>query len=435
MAIPSVVELLQNLIRFDTTNPPGNETACITYIKDVLAEAGIESTILARTPSRANLVARIAGEGTAAPLMLYGHVDVVTTKGQQWTHPPFSGDLIDGYVWGRGALDMKGGVAMMLSAFLRAKTEGLALPGDLLFTALCDEETRSDFGVNHLVENEATYFKNVRYAIGEFGGFTLYIGGKKFYPIQVSEKQICHVRATIRGPGGHGSMVHRGGAMARLGSVLTKLDRAVLPLHLTTVARTMVMTIADNLPFPTGMMIKQLLNPALSNSVLRRLGPQAALFGPVLRNNVNATIVYGGEKFNVIPSEIILELDTRLLPGCSADDILTELRSIIGRDAELEVIKLFPRVHAEPDMGLFATLAGAIKETDPQAIPVPFLLPATTDASVFTKLGIQTYGFLPTQLPPDLDFWKMVHGADERIPVDSLLFGAETIYRVLQKLK
>ncbi len=210
-------ELLQNLIRFDTTNPPGNELACIQYINDLLKDAGIVSNIVARIPERPNLIARLKGEGNAPPLLLYGHVDVVTTEGQKWTYPPFEGKIVDGFVWGRGALDMKGGVAMLLAAFLKAKAEDIPLPGDVYFAAVADEEAGDDFGVRYLVDEHPDLFQGIRYAFGEFGGFNLSVGGKRFYPIMVAEKQTCWMNATFTGPGGHGSMPmpRRGHGQAR----------------------------------------------------------------------------------------------------------------------------------------------------------------------------------------------------------------------------
>ena len=210
------VELLQKFVRFDTTNPPGNETECIAFIDGLLKDAGFDTTFIAKTPQRPNLITRLNGRGEAPPLLLYGHVDVVTTANQQWIYPPFEGKIIDDYVWGRGTLDMKGGVAMMLSAFLRAKADGLKPAGDIVLLILSDEEAGGDFGAKYLVEEHASIFEGIRYALGEFGGFTLHIGGKRFYPIQVAEKQICWMKPTVRGRGGHGSLPVRGGAMAKL---------------------------------------------------------------------------------------------------------------------------------------------------------------------------------------------------------------------------
>ncbi len=430
----SPTELLQNLIRFDTTNPPGNELACCKYISTILQETGIESTLLAPNTNKGNLIARITGEGAAPPFLMYGHLDVVTTAGQQWRQPPFEGKLINNEIWGRGALDMKGGVAMMLASFLRVKEEGYTPPGDIIFCALADEETEGECGVNYLVDNHAEYFKGVRYAIGEFGGFTLYIGGKRFYPIQVSEKQICRLKATFRGPGGHGSLQHSSGAMAKLGRFLQALDRKQLPVHVTPVPKLMFSSIASHLRFPSNILLSQIVKPGLTDAILKILGPTGEQFDPLLHNTVNATIVQGGEKFNVIPGEITLELDARLLPGFSPKDIMQEIHDIAGNDAELEVINLFPSVPAEPDMGMYDLLSSVIKEADQEAITVPFLLPAATDASVFSKLGIQTYGFTPMKLPENMNFWKLIHAADERIPVEALEFGTEAVYSLLKRL-
>ncbi|MDH5636636.1 MAG: M20/M25/M40 family metallo-hydrolase, partial [Candidatus Bathyarchaeota archaeon] len=169
-------ELLQNLIRFDTTNPPGSEAECVAYINRLLTDAGFKTTLLAKDANRPNLIARLKGQGTAAPFLLYGHVDVVTTANQKWTHPPFEGKVEDGYIWGRGALDMKGGVAMMLAAFLRAKAENLNPAGDVVLAILSDEEGGGEYGAKYLVDNQAKQFEGIRYAIGEFGGFSTHFG-------------------------------------------------------------------------------------------------------------------------------------------------------------------------------------------------------------------------------------------------------------------
>ena len=271
-------ELLQHLIRFDTTNPPGNEAACIGYIRDVLAEAGISATILARDLDRPNLVARLAGRGDAPPLLLYGHIDVVTIANQNWSHPPFAGDVADGAVWGRGALDMKGGVAMMLAAFLRAAAAGDALAGDVIFAALADEENWGDYGARYLVEEHADLFRGVRYAIGEIGGFTIHIGAQRFYPIMVAEKQGVAITATVRGPGGHGSLPMHGGAMAKLGQLLQRLDQQRLPPHIPTVTRMMIEGMANALPQQLGEVMRPLLDPERTDATLDLLGQQGALF-------------------------------------------------------------------------------------------------------------------------------------------------------------
>jgi len=379
-------------------------------------------------------VARIAGEGRAAPILLYGHVDVVTTEHQQWTHPPFDGVVVDDYVWGRGALDMKGGVAMMVAAFIRAKVENQKLPGDVILAIVSDEEAGGDYGAKFLVEKYAEQFKGVRYAIGEFGGFTLTVGKKRFYPIEVAEKQICWMRATVRGQGGHGSMPVRGGAMTRLAKFLEQIDSNQLPVHVTPAARSMFNAMSSALGGLTGMVLGQLTNPALADGVMNMLGDKARVFRPLLHNTASPTVLHGSEKINVIPSEASVELDGRLLPGFKPEDMLNEMRAIVGADVELEVVQFDPGP-ADPDMGLFDTLAGILREADPTGTPVPLLLSGVTDGRFFSKLGIQTYGFLPMQLPEDFNFTNVIHAADERIPAASLNFGTDAIYQALQRNK
>jgi acetylornithine deacetylase/succinyl-diaminopimelate desuccinylase-like protein len=427
-------ELLQCLIRFDTTNPPGNEAECIAYINELLTGCGIKTTILARAPERPNLIARLSGQGKAPPLLLYGHVDVVTTENQKWLHPPFEGKLVDGFIWGRGALDMKGGMAMMLAAFLRAKAEGLQLPGDVVLAIVSDEEAFGDFGARFLVENHPDLFGGIRYAIGEFGGFSLHVGKKKFYPIMVAEKQRCWLKATVYGDGGHASLPARGGAMAKFAKLLQKLDKKRLPVHITPVARLLFKTMASTLGGLNGLIIGQLINPKLTDIVLNLLGERGRVFDPLLHNTVNATVLHGSDKFNVIPSEVSVELDVRLLPGFKPEDMIAELRQIIGQDVELEVLR-FDSVPSELDMGLFDRLADILREFDPEGKPLPLLLSGTSDARFFSRLGIQTYGFLPMQLPQDFNFSRTIHAADERIPVAALDFGTNAIYEVLKRFE
>jgi len=428
----SPAELLQHLLRFDTTNPPGNEAGCIDFIREQLEREGIVTETYAKDPARPNLVARLAGDARAAPLLLQGHVDVVTTAGQQWTQPPFEGRLVDREIWGRGALDMKAGVAMLVTAFLRAKREGVRPPGDLVLCVLADEEAGSDLGARFLVEEHPELFEGIRYALGEFGGFTLTSRGRRFYPIQVAEKQICWLRATVRGPGGHGAMINRGGAMARVAKLLRDLDRGRLPVHVTPVVQQMLGGMAEALPRPQAAVFRSLLKPRLTDGALKLLGEQARLFEPMLRNTVNATIVQGGEKINVVPSEVQLELDGRSLPGLGPDALMSELQDLIGGDIELELVRHDPG-RSEADLGLFDTLATVIRELDPEGIPLPLLQVGVTDGRFFSRLGIQTYGFLPMRLPKGFAFTKLIHAADERIPIDALEFGTEAVWRAVQR--
>ncbi|HNT77532.1 MAG TPA: M20/M25/M40 family metallo-hydrolase, partial [Anaerolineae bacterium] len=217
--IPNPVELLQALVRFDTTNPPGNEAACVTYLNGVFKGAGFTTTTLALDEARPNLIARLPGRGEAPPVVWQAHLDVVTTAGQTWRHPPFAAEIADGELWGRGVLDDKGAAAMMTVALLRAKAEGVVPPGDIIFTALADEEAGGAYGAKFLVERHPEQFEGARFAIGEGGGVSIKMAGKKLYFIMLGEKQICSVRLTLRGRAGHGSVPQRGQAMAKLARV------------------------------------------------------------------------------------------------------------------------------------------------------------------------------------------------------------------------
>lgn len=429
----SPVELLQRLIRFNTTNPPGHEAEAIAFVNDLLTKAGVESKLFALSPDRPNLVARFSGQGRAAPLLLYGHMDVVTAANQPWKYPPFGGQIIDGYVWGRGALDMKGGLAMMLAACLRAQAEQADLPGDVILAIVSDEENGGDFGAKYLVEQHPALFTGVRYALGEFGGFSIELGSKRFYPIMVAEKQMCVLKATLRGAGGHGSIPLRAGALAKLARLIQKLERP-LPVHIIPSARLMIESAAKVLPAPTSFILRQLLKPALTETALNLLGEFSVIFAPLLHNTVTVTMVQGSDKINVIPSQAEAGLDGRLLPGYKPDDLINELRSIVGPEVEFEVIRHDPGP-AGLDMGLFDVLARILSESDPHGEPIPLLLSAVTDGRFFSRLGIQTYGFLPMCLPSDFNFTQAIHAANERIPVDALMFGAETLYHVLQQFR
>jgi acetylornithine deacetylase/succinyl-diaminopimelate desuccinylase-like protein len=425
------VELLQQLIRFDTTNPPGGERQCIEWMRQLLERRGCSVRIVAHDADRPDLIARLPGEGRAPGLLLQGHVDVVPARGK-WSHSPFGGEIADGYVWGRGALDMKGGVAMMLAAFLEAVEADAKPPGDVVLCLLSDEEAGGDLGARFLVENHADLLEGVRFAIGEFGGFTMDIAGRRFYPVMVAEKQLCSIRATLRGQAGHGSLPVRDGAMGRLGRFLAALDRGRLPVHVTPVVRSMIDAIGAGLPVTLAAPVRALLHPRLTDRVLDLLGDRAAFFDPLLHNTASATIVQGGHAANVIPGEVSVDLDCRLLPGFKPENVFDELRRLARLDIDFEVLRYDPGPPA-PDMDLFDTLGNILRELDASARPIPLLLPAVTDGRFFARLGIQTYGFLPMQLPAEMRFMELVHAENERIPVDSLEFGTRAIRKLLDR--
>ena len=427
------LDLLRRLVRFETVNPPGAERECVGWVERILRDAGLDSRIVALDPERPNLIARLPGRGDSPPLLLQGHVDVVPVADQSWTHPPFAAEEADGFLWGRGTLDMKAGVAMMIAAVLRAREEGIEPPGDVLLCILSDEEAGGDCGARFLVTEHPELFEGVRYALGEFGGFTRRIGGKRFAPISVGEKQVCWLNGRVTGPGGHASLPRPGGTMAKLGQVLTRLDRGRLPVHVTPIARRFIETLAETLGPPRSLVLHALLRPRLADRTIDLLGDQAELIDPMLHNTVSATVVSGGEKINVVPSEVTLKLDARLVPGCTAADACAEIRALAGHDLELDVERADPSAPAEPDLGLWDVLAGAVTDADDDVVPIPYLMPAITDGRFFARLGIQTYGFTPMQLPDGFEFQKLIHAADERIPLDAPEYGTQTLLRVLQR--
>jgi acetylornithine deacetylase/succinyl-diaminopimelate desuccinylase-like protein len=430
--VTDVAELLRDLLRFDTTNPPGSESACIAHVQRLIGEAGAETRIVAKDESRPNLISRVRGSGDAPPLLLYGHVDVVTTSGQEWTHPPFAGELVDGWIWGRGALDMKGGVAMMVDAFLRAARGALKPRGDVILAILSDEENGGDFGARFLTREHAELFEGVRHAIGEFGGASMSVGGRRFYPIQVAEKQMCWLRGRVHGPGGHGALGVRGSAMGKTGRILARLDSGRLPVHVTPVARAQIEGMAEALPQPQSLVLRSLLDPRLAEVTLRTPIPQVGILDRILRNTVTATIIHGGEKINVVPSAIELELDGRLLPGYEPAEIVREIHTLVGLDLELDVTR-YDAYPSEPDLSQLPALSAILRELDPEAVPVPLLQAGVTDGRFLAGIGIQTYGFLPLNLPDGFEFTKLIHAADERVPADAVRFGAEAVGRVLER--
>jgi acetylornithine deacetylase/succinyl-diaminopimelate desuccinylase-like protein len=425
------VELLQELLRFDTSNPPGHEGPCIDFVDGLLKEAGLVTERAEKMPGRPNLIARLPGHGRAPALLFYGHVDVVPAVDPPWSVPPFAGAVSDGYVWGRGALDMKGGVAMMVSAFLRAANDGVTPAGDLVLALVADEESGGDCGARFLVDERPELLRGVRYAIGEFGGFPLHILGRTFYMIQVAEKLPVAVDVVIRGPAGHGARPLRGGAMAKLGRILARLEARRLPVHVTSVTRQMIEAMAARLPLAGRVVVRRLLNPALTDRVLDALGGAGRTFEPLFRNTVNATIVRGGERLNVIPSEIHLALDARLLPGYTTDDLLDELRPILRSDGQAHVVPGEGR-SSEPDLRLVDLLGRLLQQRVPDAVPVPYLLPASSDGRHLAKLGIQTYGYTPMNLPPEVSFFSTIHAVDERIPLAAVEFGADVLHDVIR---
>jgi acetylornithine deacetylase/succinyl-diaminopimelate desuccinylase-like protein len=431
MPLISAGELAQQLIRFDTTSPGGHERDLIDWLAPRLEAARLDVRVLARDPDRPNIVARLHGRGEAPPLLLHGHVDVVPVTGQKWSVDPFAGVIDDGVLWGRGALDMKGGMAMLVTAVLRS-AQGPPPPGDLILCVLSDEERGGAFGASFLVGEHAELFDGVRHAIGEFGGFSFPMIGKRVYPIQVAEKQRAVVRLLAEGAAGHGALGGPGSAVTALAQSTRRIGKTGLPVHITPVAGRMLEEMADAVGSPLGSVVRALSKKSISGTVLRTLGDRAEAIGPMLRNTATVTHLAAGHRdaINVVPAMAEANLDCRVLPGYGPDELLSELRPLLAPGVRAEIV-LFEQADPTVDWSLYPLLAKLLGDADPTGHPVPMLLAGVTDGRHFSRLGIQHHGFLPMQLPPDLRFQSLLHAADERVPVAALDFGTEILTRLL----
>lgn len=429
------VKLCQALIRIDTTNPPGNERPAADLLANELAAAGIEPRILESAPGRANLIARLRGDGSKPPLLLSAHLDVVEADAAAWTRPPFSGDIVDGFLWGRGAVDMKHMAAMSVAVMTHLRRAGVKLARDLIFAAVADEEAGSDMGAAWLVENHPDLVR-AEYGLGEVGGFTMHLGGATFYPVQTAEKGMAWIRARVRGTPGHGSIPRPDSAVIRLAAAIARLGETALPHHPTQVVRDFVAAAAARAPAPLRPFLTRLFSPRVAPTLLRVL-PDRALarsLGAMLANTASPTVLRAGNKINVIPGVAECEIDGRTLPGQTTADLLRELTEVLGKDVELEVMREAPPLVTEPARSeLFELISDVIAQRDPGALVVPFLTPGFTDGKCFARLGTKWYGFAPVKLPAGLKFADLFHGNDERIPVDGLRWGAETLADVVTR--
>ncbi len=433
------VQHLKALLRLDTTNPPGNERLATDYLADVLTREGIPFEIVERQPGRASLVAclRAAGSAEGGPLLLNAHLDVVPADGARWTHPPFAGVEADGCIWGRGALDMKHMAAMSLMALLLAKRQRLALRRDLIFAAVADEEAGCHEGSLFLAEEHPELVR-AEYVLTEIGGYTLHFGGARFYPIQVSEKGICWFELAVSGESGHGSIPRRDNVVVRLARAIEKLATADFAQRNTPAVESFVRALAAGCGFPRKQLLPLLLSPTFSGRLLQLLqkqnATQAAALGALVKNTVSPTVLSSGEgtKVNVIPGEASVRVDGRVIPGCSLEEFLAEVRAAVGPDVELRVLDHHDGTAFSSETPLFETLTATLARRDPGAVPVPFMIPGFTDAFAYGKLGATCYGFAPVQLGPELDFPALFHGRDERIPRDGFVWGVQTLWEVVR---
>ena len=451
--LDACIDQLRGLIRIPSVNPPdggpdvaagrdprGGETAAARYCADVLADAGIESEVIELAPGRGSCIARLRANGPATepPLILLSHLDVVPVDAESWTRDPFGGELIDGVVWGRGAVDMKNMIAMELGVMLALRRSGAELRRDVIFAAVADEEAGGAEGARGLAEQRPELFADAEgrpaaAAINEVGGYSITIGGRRFYTVQVAEKGIVWTRVRTTGTTGHGSMPHADNAAIKLVAAVSALaaDQAqrparVIPIvaeFLHTLGLTAVADLVETDPAEaSAQMAHQVDDPVMRRSI-----------DAMLRDTVTPNVLHAGKKVNVIPGSGEAELDIRTLPGTDQQALLKHLQAVVGNDAVVEAIVSLPATEWPADAEIVALMHEALRAADPDATSVPMMITPGTDAKALAQLGIPCYGFAPLRLEPDFPFLELFHGHDERLPVSALAFGLPVLAEVVAR--
>ncbi|GEL25558.1 hypothetical protein PSU4_45120 [Pseudonocardia sulfidoxydans NBRC 16205] len=430
-AVDEVVQLASELIRIDTSNTGDpatvvGEKEAAEYVAAKLAEVGYEVEVLdSGAPGRSNVFCRLEGaDRERGALLVHGHLDVVPADPSEWSVHPFSGAVRDGYVWGRGAVDMKDMVAMTIAVARRFKREGVVPPRDIVFAFVADEEAGGKYGAQWLVENRPDLFEGCTEAVGEVGGFSLTLGeDQRVYLIEAAEKGIAWMRLRARGKPGHGSFLHDDNAVTRVAEAVARLGNHTFPLVLTDTVREFLASMREitGLEFP---------EDDLEGS-LAKLGPLARIVGATVRDTANPTMLSAGYKANVIPSTAEAVVDCRVLPG-RQEAFLREVDALLGPDVTREWVTELPPVETPFEGPLVEAMAAALQTEDPGSKAIPYMLSGGTDAKSFFRLGMRCYGFAPLRLPPDLDFASLFHGIDERVPIDALEFGTRVLDTFLQ---
>ena len=431
------LELFRGLLQLDTTNPPGNEHSACRLISELLTREGIHHEVLEAAPGRTNLVARLRCDAGEEPILLASHLDVVGADAAQWSHPPFAAEIADGYIWGRGAIDMKNMTAMEIACLLALHRHARdRLTRDVILAAVADEESGCELGSLWLARNHPDKVR-AQYTFGELGGFTLHIGASRICPVQVAEKGVCWLRVRAEGEGGHGSIPIQGAAIERIAEAALRLSQVCTPLRVTPLMRQFVQSLAALQPFPRGPILRMVLHPWTSRFILDKVMPdkrQARLFHALLHDTATPTVLDGGDKVNVIPAAAEMLVDGRTLPGQTEDAFVAEVREIIGEGFEIEVIRFMPAVDGPLDDPIIAVIQEVIDELDPGVVAIPNLVPGFTDAKAWSSLGSTCIGFSPVKLGPDDAFASLFHGVDERIPVDGFRFGVRALLEVVARI-
>ncbi|MGI5862442.1 MAG: M20/M25/M40 family metallo-hydrolase [Myxococcales bacterium] len=429
--------LLADLLKADTTNPPGNERACAEVLAESLRKDGYEPQLVEKAPGRTNLVVRRQGDGTGGgPLLLTGHLDVAPADAAEWKHPPFGAETEEGWLYGRGALDMKGHLAACAMVLKQLARDDVKLKRDVIFAAVADGRTGCDLGARFLVDEHPELVR-ADWAIGAGGGLPFELEGKRLYPIQVAHKGATWISMKARGPLGQGSIPRSDSAVLKLALAIARIGNQQLPLHVAASTRQMLRAIGQELGSSARFLLSMVGRPSLTDFALENAVPEPALrrsLQAVLRNTATPTVLRAGEATNVLPSTAEARLDGRILPGQSTANLLCELKEIVNdADITFTVMKELSPVEAPIDSPLYERLAAAVKELDPQGAPIPFVGHSFTDASAFCRLGMRFYGFTPVRFPEKagIDITELPHLANERIPIDGFKAGVRALFGVV----
>ena len=423
-----VVRICQDLIRIPSVNfgeGKGNEKEVAEYVAALLEEVGIKTTIYESAPGRCNVMARILGRDSSRPgLVVHGHLDVVPVNADDWSVNPFCGDIIDGFIWGRGAVDMKNMDAMIIATVRDWSRTGYVPPRDIVLAFFADEEAGSILGSHWMVDKHPELFSGCSEAISEVGGFSVTVAdGKRFYMIETAEKGIHWMKLTAHGKAGHGSVMNQENALTRLAEAVAKIGNHEWPQRYSTTVKNLLKKVAS----VTGKAYDEKdLRP-----LLLEIGFAARMIGATLQNTANPTMLEAGYKANVIPGSASAVIDGRFIPGFE-DELNETITQLVGPHVSVETIARDIALEVPFEGDLVDAMCAAIVKEDSQAIPVPYLMSGGTDNKALAKLGIIGYGFSPLKLPGDFDFVAMFHGVDERVPVEGLTFGARVLKDFLE---
>ncbi len=433
------VALLQALIRFDTTNPPGDELALAEFLRSVFEKDGIATTLLLPTPSRAALIARLSGNGKKRPVVLLAHMDVVGVEADKWSCDPFGGIVRDGYLYGRGAIDDKGMLAANAMALLQIKRsiidKGGELDRDVVFVATSDEEAGGADGMKWLVADHPEHL-DAEFAINEGGRTRIIEGGKRYLAIQTAEKISHQVVVTARGPAGHAAIPLAGNAVFQLGKALARLAEYREPVTLNSTTSRFFGELSTVWPeAEVAEAMKKVVSSdpetsAAGADVLSRI----PVFNAVMRNGISPVGLAGGVAGNVIPAEVTATLNVRTIPGHRIEDVVGRVRQAIGNEnVSVEIASHGEEAPgSDPDSVMFEAIAESAKGIDPQISVVPYLSTGGTDSAHLRRLGINSYGILP--FPMEQSDEERMHGHDERVPVESLHFGTRLIFESIRRI-